>query len=419
MEKNFLLSLICIFLIGGCASAGQLQKVESAGERNEKMLRDTEHRLRDLEQGVSALGGQINDLNNRAYEVRTGSGRRTGMKVMPVPAPQTAQAGIRDGRAGVSAPQNASLPENQANSATPVTAPILPPSVPPLQAPPDSRDFALAKNSASGPKTNIPDAPGQKSGTVSPALKRQKIAGPSGSLGEAAQDPPPVALPPVEAPADPLPAAIPASGQKTANAPAPPPVPAPLPPVPPDAAVSGNIPVPSLPLSDLPLPPEHPALPPVAMPDQKPADASAMPRAPAPPVPPAGAAKSPPAGQGEEAAYKAALKLAMSGRSAEGISQFRSFLQQYPAGRYAANAEYWIGECLYAQRNYKDALAQFQLVNTRYAAHHKNADALLKAGMTLNRLGDKQGAAEKYRTLLAAFPNSEAAKRARDLGLAH
>ena len=28
------------------------------------------------------------------------------------------------------------------------------------------------------------------------------------------------------------------------------------------------------------------------------------------------------------------------------------FLQQYPQGRYAANAEYWIGECLYAQGKY-------------------------------------------------------------------
>jgi tol-pal system protein YbgF len=131
------------------------------------------------------------------------------------------------------------------------------------------------------------------------------------------------------------------------------------------------------------------------------------------------AESSPKTGQGEESVYKAALSLAMSGRSAEGISQFRSFLQRYPNGRYAANAEYWIGECLYAQKNYKDALAQFQLVNTQYAAHHKNADALLKAGMTLNRLGDRQSAAEKYRTLLSAFPNSEAAKRVRDLGLAH
>lgn len=93
-------------------------------------------------------------------------------------------------------------------------------------------------------------------------------------------------------------------------------------------------------------------------------------------------------------------------------------MQQYPQGRYTANAEYWIGECLYAQGNYKEALAQFQTVNTNYPRHHKNADALLKAGMSLSRLGDKPGAAQKYRTLLADFPNSEAARMARSRGLA-
>ena len=63
-------------------------------------------------------------------------------------------------------------------------------------------------------------------------------------------------------------------------------------------------------------------------------------------------------------------------------------------------------------------MAQFQTVNTNHPRHHKNADALLKAGMSLSRLGDKPGAAQKYRTLLADFPNSEAARMARSRGLA-
>ncbi|MDR3357524.1 MAG: tol-pal system protein YbgF [Desulfovibrio sp.] len=372
MKKKFLTSLVCVFLAGGCASTGQLKKIESDGERNEKMLRNTEQRVRNLEQEVAVLGNRVNYLNDRVYEVRTSGGRKTGMKVMPV-----------DARTDVPAPRKIPVSKAQANSAASSAAPR-------------------------------------------PA---QKAAGPSGSLGTTAPDLTPAALPPVEAPA-PL---LPEPEQKTVN----PRTTSPAAPMPsrsvpsPSAAGSDSVPVPSLPPSDLPLPPEHPALPPAAIPVPEPAAASATPRTQAPSVPSAisdsaageartkdAAALPPKTEQGEEAAYKAALNLAMSGRSAEGIARFRDFLRQYPNGRYAANAEYWIGECLYAQRNYKDALAQFQLVNTQYAAHHKNADALLKAGMTLNRLGDKQGAAEKYRTLLTAFPNSEAAKRVRDLGLA-
>jgi tol-pal system protein YbgF len=434
MKIFFMASLICAFLAGGCASTGQLRKIETAGERNEKILHDTEQRVGNLERDVSALGRQVNELSNRAYEVRTGSGRKTGMKVMPVPAPQTKQSGIQDARSGRSTPQNASIQESQENAVAPVTAPILTPSVPPLQLPSDGKDSAQAKNSASGPKTGAPVNSGQKSGKVSSPSKQPKVAGPSGSLGAAAPDPTTVALPPAEAPAIPSSSAAsaPTAEQKTAAGQTP--LPDSSRAVPPAAGVSGGISVPALPLSDLSLPPEHPDLPPAVMPAQEQAAAPAMPlpRAPTAPDTPAisgsaagdartkdTAGPSPKAGQGEEAVYKAALKLAMSGRSAEGISRFRSFLQQYPNGRYAVNAEYWIGECLYSQRNYRDALVQFQLVNTRYAAHHKNADALLKAGMTLNRLGDRQGAAEKYRALLTVFPNSEAARRARDLGLVH
>ncbi|MDR1660157.1 MAG: tol-pal system protein YbgF [Desulfovibrio sp.] len=434
MKKFLLASLVCSFLAGGCASTGQLRKIESAGERNEKILHDTEQRVRNLEQDVSALGRQINELGNRTYEVRTGSGRKTGMKIMPVSAQQTKLSGNQDARTGMSTPQNASVPEGQANFVAPATAPILTPSVPPLHLPSGGKDSAPVKNFVSGPKTNALVKSGQKTDKISPPSKQQRVAGPSGSLGVEAPDQTAVALPPAETPAIPLPSAelSPRTEQKSAAVQTPSPTSMPSRAVPPAAAVNGGIPVPSLPLSDLPLPPEHPDLPPVAMPAQEQAAAPATPQAPIPPETSAisGAAAgetrtkdtagpSPKAGQGEEAVYKAALKLAMSGRSAEGISQFRSFLQQYPNGRYAVNAEYWIGECLYAQRNHKDALAQFQLVNTRYAAHHKNADALLKAGMTLNRLGDRQGAAEKYRTLLTAFPNSEAARRARDLGLVH
>ena len=112
------------------------------------------------------------------------------------------------------------------------------------------------------------------------------------------------------------------------------------------------------------------------------------------------------------------MQPALSGRAAESIGRFQSFLQEYPQGRFAANAEYWIGEGYYAQGKYKDALAQFEKVNSQWPRHHKNADALLKTGMTLSRMGDKDGAAQAYKKLLAQFPNSEAAGLARSRGLA-
>jgi tol-pal system protein YbgF len=120
--------------------------------------------------------------------------------------------------------------------------------------------------------------------------------------------------------------------------------------------------------------------------------------------------------EGEEAAYKAALRPAMAGRSAEGISRFQEFQRQYPDGRYAPNAVYWIGECLWDQGRYKEALEQFRRISADYPKHHKNADALLKTALCLSRLGDRAGASQAYRTLLATFPDSEAAGRVRSRG---
>ena len=116
---------------------------------------------------------------------------------------------------------------------------------------------------------------------------------------------------------------------------------------------------------------------------------------------------------GEEASYQQALRLARQGRSKEGIQKFSEYLAKYPNGKYAPNAEFWIGECYYSQGKYREALGQYENVNAKYPTHHKSADALLKSGMSYTRLGDESSARAKYSELQATFPKSEAAARAR------
>ncbi|MBO4369163.1 MAG: tol-pal system protein YbgF [Desulfovibrio sp.] len=117
--------------------------------------------------------------------------------------------------------------------------------------------------------------------------------------------------------------------------------------------------------------------------------------------------------QGEEASYKEALALARSGKSQAGIQKFNEFLSKYPNGKYAPNAEFWLGECYYSQGKYKEALNQYSQVNAKYPKHHKNADALLKSSMSYKRMGDTANAKATYSKLMQEFPRSEAAQRAR------
>lgn len=376
-------------LLAGCANQGA--KLRADG----KLIQENEHRLASLEESINALNSQVAQLNNRVYEVRTKNGQKTSMTVVPVvkntPAPITAPAPQPTAAVQESSPaQPATLPTESTQA---VAAPAQTPAPRATAAPAQPRQPAGRKID---PKVKPGPLPTKaKTAAAAPAMPKAQPA--SGSIGAPATPAVPLVepgLPPAELPAESIPP-VP-QGNVT-------PVPqGNVPPQLPPIEEAPAIPLPVAPVSDLALPPEQP---------QAAASAPIAPKKTA-----ASQRKAAPAVKGEQAAYNAALNAARSGRTAEGIRLFRDFLQKYPNGPYAANAEYWIGECLYSQGKYKDALSEFQSVNNTYPSHHKNADALLKAGITLGKMGDKAGAAEKFRTLIANFPNSEAARRARAMG---
>lgn len=411
MKKLIVVPLACLALAAGCASSGKMRQVESTGEANQKQLRETDQRLQRLEQSVVALDTQVAQLNNRVYEVRTRGGQKTGMTVVPIIPPQPHKSVLATPAAGHDEgpllTPHGPVPAKGAEQAGARTAPqasshtahgrAINPAAPP-------HPFPAAAPQASTPAV----AENARSSKNSPA--DAKTAKPSTGGTAAVGLPPEAATPPAPA------------GRAV------------QPMLPPVAAAGGNanVPVPSVPVSDLALPPEHPGLglPPLpedssaaAKPKARDKAASAASATPAATVKtaPASAApaatREPKSGKGEDAAYKAAVRPALAGRSAESIKLFQNFLQEYPHGRYAANAEYWIGEGLYAQGKYRDALAQFEKVDAEWPRHHKNAAALLKAGMTKSRLGDKAGAVESYKKVLSRFPNSEAAGIIRSRGL--
>lgn len=412
--RNFLIIPVMILACGilGCASSGQVQKLESTSETNARLLGESEQRLRHLEASVSSLNSQVAQLNNRVYEVRNRNGQKTSLTVVPLipPAAMTmahttgstpvaqvtppnsrAEALLAQARKAAAernriTPEGTSSPAAATQQAAPTPAPqgkMIDPAAAPAPLPSPTANLRAVR----------PQVPAQRTAGATGSLGQpETIAGPSGTLSAQRTDVP-AALPPVDLPS---PTQAPTATSAGAN--------------------STTVPVPAIPASSLALPPEHPDLPPVGQPQTTTPEAGRQSMAtPAPAVASASRAASP---RGEEAAYKAALNATLAGKTTEGIRLFHDFLQEYPHGRYAANADYWIGECLYAQGKYQDALAQFQKVNDTYPQHHKNADALLKAGMTMSRLGDKAAAAEKYRALMAQFPNSDAAHRARAMGVA-
>lgn len=92
---------------------------------------------------------------------------------------------------------------------------------------------------------------------------------------------------------------------------------------------------------------------------------------------------------------------------------FRSFLDQHRDHSLAGNAQYWLGETYYVQGDYKQAAQAFLSGYRDFPKSRKAPDSLLKLGLSLNRLGQKEQACAAYVQVGSQFPKAvEARKRA-------
>jgi tol-pal system protein YbgF len=108
-------------------------------------------------------------------------------------------------------------------------------------------------------------------------------------------------------------------------------------------------------------------------------------------------------------AYDAAIALVNGKRYDQALDALARFLVKWPDHPYANSAMYWRGECYFARADYPHAAEQFEGVIARFPAGSKVPDALLKLGLTQQKLGNPTKAKECFDRLFAQFPDSEAA----------
>ena len=163
MKTLIVIPLTCLALAAGCASSDRVRQAESSSETNQKLLRETDHRLTTLERSVNALDSQVAQLNNRVYEVRTRGGQKTGMTVVPIIPPQPYKS------AGVATPQ----PDAQLTAHGPVAVPA------PEQAAPQA--------SAAVPQANAPPSIAVASTSTAPRVPASSAGSSAGrSAGQGA-----------------------------------------------------------------------------------------------------------------------------------------------------------------------------------------------------------------------------------------
>jgi tol-pal system protein YbgF len=109
-------------------------------------------------------------------------------------------------------------------------------------------------------------------------------------------------------------------------------------------------------------------------------------------------------------AYDAALALVNDKKYGPALDAFAGFLMKYPDHPYAANAMYWRGECYFAQGEYVRAIEQFDGVVARFPLGGKTPDALLKLGISQQKLGNPTKAKEYFDKLGREWPRSDAVR---------
>jgi tol-pal system protein YbgF len=100
--------------------------------------------------------------------------------------------------------------------------------------------------------------------------------------------------------------------------------------------------------------------------------------------------------------YTALLQKNYAG--AEGA--FGELVKAFPNDPLAGNAQYWIGETYFVRGQYKPAADAFLKGYRKYKSGEKAPDTLLKLGMALGELGQKDAACSTFNELKTKFPGA-------------
>jgi tol-pal system protein YbgF len=120
--------------------------------------------------------------------------------------------------------------------------------------------------------------------------------------------------------------------------------------------------------------------------------------------------------------YSNGLRDITSGKYDLARSEFQDYLKYYGDTDLASNAQFYLGEIAYSQKNFDNAVQEYDKVLSNYPKSFKLAPARLKKGMALIELGQKTSAVRELREVIKRYPGTEEDRRARaklkDLGVA-
>jgi tol-pal system protein YbgF len=115
----------------------------------------------------------------------------------------------------------------------------------------------------------------------------------------------------------------------------------------------------------------------------------------------------------KEKAYAEAYTTFKKGDYQGARNKFRRFVEIFPSTEYSDNAQFWIGECYYFEKNYEKAILEYENVIKQYPKGNKVPNALLKQALSFMELGDKASAKLLLQRVIKEYPNTSSGRIAR------
>ena len=104
--------------------------------------------------------------------------------------------------------------------------------------------------------------------------------------------------------------------------------------------------------------------------------------------------------------YRSAFQLVKDKKYDNAEDTFNAFLYLFPESNYAANAQYWLSESIYALSDFTNAMVNFAKVVEKYPNSSKVADAKLKIGYCYYAIKKWKEARFIFTSIVKDYPNT-------------
>ncbi|MDI6722950.1 MAG: tol-pal system protein YbgF, partial [Candidatus Aenigmarchaeota archaeon] len=115
-----------------------------------------------------------------------------------------------------------------------------------------------------------------------------------------------------------------------------------------------------------------------------------------------------------ESLYEQAYNAFTEGKYDKARREFQELLKRFPRGELSENAQFWIAESFFFEKQHERAIVEYAKVIEEHEAGSRRPHALLKQGLSYLALGDKTMAKIIFQKILEDHPHSTQARIARN-----